>query len=459
MKCPICKGTLVNDSYCPNCRVDVVLYKKTIDASNKLYNKGLELAKMSDFSGAVEALSQSVIFHKRNYRARNLLGICYYETGRVADALMHWIISSSLRKDNNPAKSYIDSLQNSTRALDKYNDAIRMYNQAIIYLEQKSEDLAIIQLKKAVDFSPKLVEAWNLLAFCYIINQDIGKANDCINKVLAIDINNSKALNYSYELNAKKPKNAGKQKKEETDNDVLRTPNKNAAPFRYPEKKASVIGKTEVIAFIVGIVCTAAVLMTLIIPAWVDEKDKKISDLEGKLAKVGGENVLSTGVSYEELLNENKRLNEEIDQYKQAEILQEKQTKIDQALALFNEGNFEDSVLLIADIDINGLSEDYTAKYNTVKENGYSKAAEGFYNLGKSQYLNSKYDDAMVNFENSLKFASNEVFVDDIYYYMGKIYENKEDKDKAKEYYQKVITEYPDSNQFKNAENSLNALQ
>ena len=83
---------------------------------------------------------------KITYR-REIFGLIYCETGRIGDALRHWIISSSLLPEGNAAAGYMAYLQKNAREMEKCNDAVRMYNQAITYLKQGSDDLAIIQLK------------------------------------------------------------------------------------------------------------------------------------------------------------------------------------------------------------------------------------------------------------------------------------------------------------------------
>ena len=54
-------------------------------------------------------------------------------------------------------------LQKNAREMEKCNDAVRMYNQAITYLKQGSDDLAIIQLKKSIDNNPNFIDAYNLM--------------------------------------------------------------------------------------------------------------------------------------------------------------------------------------------------------------------------------------------------------------------------------------------------------
>lgn len=52
-------------------------------------------------TGAAESLKTSVMIHKNNIEARNLLGLVYCEMGEVVEALSQWVISKNLQPDNN----------------------------------------------------------------------------------------------------------------------------------------------------------------------------------------------------------------------------------------------------------------------------------------------------------------------------------------------------------------------
>ena len=131
MICHNCGLDVPNGGICPSCGADTVLMEKARNASLRQYNKGVALAKEDDYSGAIACLNRCILIDKSNYVARNLLGIAYYQVGMVSDALKQWVISASIRSKNNPAEKYIASLQKNARLLDKYNDAISMYNNAL----------------------------------------------------------------------------------------------------------------------------------------------------------------------------------------------------------------------------------------------------------------------------------------------------------------------------------------
>ena len=69
-----------------------------------------------------------------------------------------------------------------------------------------------------------------------------------------------------------------------------------------------------------------------------------------------------------------------------------------------------------------------------------------------------KYDAAKENLENCLKYASSEDFIDDTFYYLGQIAQEKNDVATAQLYYQRILDEYPDSNHAANAQNALEQL-
>ena len=59
------------------------IYNKIIYTSNRLYNDGLAKAQVRDISGAIACLKKSLELNKKNTQARNLLGLCYLEIGKI----------------------------------------------------------------------------------------------------------------------------------------------------------------------------------------------------------------------------------------------------------------------------------------------------------------------------------------------------------------------------------------
>lgn len=148
MKCYNCGAKLGRENICPECGVNVKIYKKIVMASNEYYNDALAKASVRDLSGAIESLKTSLKFNKLNIDARNLLGLIYFEMGEVVEALTEWVISKNYQPAENAASRYLDEIQNNRSRLETINQTIKKYNQALLYCRQDSRDLAIIQLKR-----------------------------------------------------------------------------------------------------------------------------------------------------------------------------------------------------------------------------------------------------------------------------------------------------------------------
>ena len=203
MKCYMC-GTLVDqEKVCPHCGSDLKIYRVILASSNLLYNTGLEQAQVRDLSGAIVSLKKSLKYNKYNTKARNLLGLVYFELGETVLALSEWVISKNLEPDNPMADRYLDEIQNTPGMLDKLNQTTKKYNQALLYCKQGSRDLATIQLRKVLSLNPKFVAGHQLLALLYIQDGKYNEARKELNIANKIDVRNTTTLRYSREVRDK----------------------------------------------------------------------------------------------------------------------------------------------------------------------------------------------------------------------------------------------------------------
>ena len=187
MECYNCGAKLGKGDICQNCGANVKIYKKIIMASNAYYNDALEKAAVRDLSGAIESLRTSLRFYKMNIDARNLLGLVYFETGEVVEALTEWVISKNIQKNRNLASEYIAKLQANQNKLDTINESIKKYNNALAMCREGHEDMAAIRLKKILSQNPKLIKGYHLLALIQMKNQEWNKARRTLKKAARID--------------------------------------------------------------------------------------------------------------------------------------------------------------------------------------------------------------------------------------------------------------------------------
>lgn len=456
MKCPVCGYIFKSGNICPDCGTDIILYNKTRAISDRLYNAGLKCANERDLTGAIDNLKKSIMVNKFNTKARNLLGLVYYEKGLVADALREWVMSSNLNKNDKTAAEYMEKLQKNARELEKMNDALRLYNLAIQYMGQHSEDLALIQLKKAISYNPKLVDAYNLAALCNMAGGNNTAAEPFVKRVLYLDKKNPTALRYMQEITPVSKVASNNTADVKTGEEE--TSSRRKRRLAYKESGRGIIGKQEIISFAGGVVCAAAVLLALAFPTMLESKNKTINDLKTTLENYESYNGGDGSASYDDILKENAQLKEEVEKYKESVALQTKIGNVSKAYALLANGEYKEAALLVKDVDISDMSDEDIAMYDKVRTETFAKAAEDLYSEGKMYYLAGNYDDAKKALNDCLDLITDEDYTGDVIYYLGKIAEAKGETATAISYYQKVVDDYPNSSQATNAQNSIDTL-
>ena len=442
MICPNCSTVFSKGRVCPKCGIDSVLFNKSKRASYRLYNSALAKAKENNISGAIEDLKKSIIFDKTNNRARDLLGLCYYRVGEVADALKHWIISSSYDTDDSRAREYIDDLNENTRMLDKYNDAIRQYNRAMEYMSQGSTDLAVIQLKKALDYNPDFVKALCLYAVCCIEDKNVTLAMDCIDRALEIDSGNALALRYKREIMSMPGFKKLKVKKAE--DEVKKTDYAAKGKGRAIYKP----GGFDVLIFLAGAVAMAVILVTLVVPGWVESKDNKIKELEAQVTTLKDENENGTSVfavKYAQLEKDNEELKKENEQYKYNEQHSDAILKIKEAKLLAEQNKHLEAGKLLDSLDYESFDDTLKAQIDEAGSLIYGTAGIAAYNEGAAFLESGNTAEAKADFELSYRISPGGEKAAASLLNLGKIAQNSGDKESAKDYYEKVINNFPDS--------------
>ena len=86
--------------------------------------------------------------------------------------------------------------QGDLKVSDNVRNSVFLYNKAIESLKSGSEDIAAIELKKAISMNPHFYEALNLLGLCYSILGENEKAAEAFGQVIKAESNSILALNY-----------------------------------------------------------------------------------------------------------------------------------------------------------------------------------------------------------------------------------------------------------------------
>jgi len=374
------------------------------------------LAKLNngDMTQGIEFLNRSVSINKNNIPARNLLGLALFEIGYIGDALKHWVISQSLQKENNLAKDYLEEARKNSRALEALNDAAVKYNQSLVYLQQKSDDLAIIQLKRAVELNPRFVDALNLLTLCHLIQNNREKAAATAERVLDIDVQNTIALNYLSIVNPGRAK-------PDTRKVVLTRPGqkghggtKSAPATRYKgitvqEKKASSFRFDIILAFVIGAVCTFAVGYIMLMPAMARQHESQLQAYSNRLNEAGAARAADAEMHEQAILEMEAQamLKEETIQDWEARYdRQDRIIRFHQADNLFRDEQLLDAIERLDNLDMTGLPRDMQERAEEIRESAYPRLATRFVNEGLAAMTARDYYKAMVDLELAHRFMA-----------------------------------------------------
>ena len=375
MNCMNC-GAFLTDmdlDYCPNCGYNVLIQKKVDYLSKIFYNQGLEKASIRDLSGAIACLKQSLMYDKRNIRARNLLGLVYFETGEVVSALSEWVISKNLQPTRNLASEYINKLQANPNKLAAINETIKKYNHALMLCREGHEDMAAIQLRKILTQNSKLIKGYHLLALIQMKNGEWNKARRILKKAARIDKTNTTTLRFLREVDEqtgvttrleKKKKGLFRSgTKENPDTDILGS-ERVAQPTVYREhSKVSVF-----FILMAGIAAVAVAFWLLAVPAIrqgiYQEANQQIVQYSESLASQGAELTKAQG--------EAKESGDTVESVTQE--LTTEQTKSEsyqallQAYTYYQQQNLDEAAVEIQKVHVDVLTDSMKSVYTTIRD-------------------------------------------------------------------------------------------
>ena len=375
MNCMNC-GAFLTDmdlDYCPNCGYNVLIQKKVDYLSKIFYNQGLEKASIRDLSGAIACLKQSLMYDKRNIRARNLLGLVYFETGEVVSALSEWVISKNLQPTRNLASEYINKLQANPNKLAAINETIKKYNHALMLCREGHEDMAAIQLRKILTQNSKLIKGYHLLALIQMKNGEWNKARRILKKAARIDKTNTTTLRFLREVDEqtgvttrleKKKKGLFRSgTKENPDTDILGS-ERVAQPTVYREhSKVSVF-----FILMAGIAAGAVAFWLLAVPAIrqgiYQEANQQIVQYSESLASQGAELTKAQG--------EAKESGDTVESVTQELTTEQAKSESYQALlqayTYYQQQNLDEAAVEIQKVHVDVLTDSMNSVYTTIRD-------------------------------------------------------------------------------------------
>lgn len=447
MRCYKCSAVLSESEFCNKCGADVAIYKKVIRSSEAYYNQGLARAQARDLTGAADSLRRSVKLNKNNIKARNLLGLVYYETGEAAAAFSQWVISRSLQPEKNIADTYLNDIQKNPARLETIKQTIRKYNQALTYAKQDSHDLAIIQLKKVLNVNPNLVKGHQLLALLYMDDNEYDKAARSLKKAIAIDKSNPLTLQYLNEVNGvlkeKEKKGEGKKVQERP------RPKLSGDDVIIPQTnyKESSTGGLTILNVVIGIAIGVAAAWFLLLPAKLKnlsaENNKNLENVSSQLSSYGVQ-VSELERERENLTSQLNSLQAELDGYKAKPDISIVYEALLSAVQAYEDSNYLAAAEALGGIDESfEQSEAFAALYGEIRAEATKKAVDELYNTGYNQYRHQEnYEAALETFQKAFNLDP-EGASPALLYYMGRCYQWLGDADKGNEFMDLVLERYP----------------
>jgi tetratricopeptide (TPR) repeat protein len=350
---------------------------------------------------------------------------------------------------------------------DDIKNSIVLYNKAIESIEKGSEDIAIIELKKAVSINPNFHEALNLLGLCYAYTGEKDKAADIFEQVIESERNGIRAYVYRKQFGGELPEMlqsliSGQEIHEDK---AGKTPSKKADAKRIPVKKVQVSteavlysdkkpspGKSVLkfgIGFLTGVLIMfmAAYIYSSLYPSSGEDNtltnENEIIALEEDKAMLQRE-LNNAESRYKELEGRYNSLTGELEQANGRIDYLTGLRKLMNIGLLEMENKIEEAADSLLEINYDSLELPEKTWYDALQVKIMPEAANIVYNEGRDlcqRELN--YEKGLEKLRKVLLYDENFGQQEALFYYTGKCYQGVGDYEKAMEYYNRVLTEYP----------------
>ncbi|MDP4180626.1 MAG: tetratricopeptide repeat protein [Bacillota bacterium] len=324
--------------------------------------------------------------------------------------------------------------------------AIVLYNKAIDSINAKSEDMAIIELKKAISLNPEFYEGMILLGLCYYYIKDFGKAKAILEKAMVNEKNGSVASRFYDMVIEKEPLASRRELNKPASKEV-----KTSKPVENKKTKDKInldFLKSNIIKYTACFLLGAVIVSLCNIPIYLSKKEpnpvskpvavnpndsisnQKFLELQGKYQKLK--------VDYDALKNAKASLDDEVDYNNSL-------NKLNEIEELEKSRNYEaaaDKLALLRDFK---FKENDKKRYDNLYNTIMPIAASNAYNQGLSLCNSRKYKEAIEKLNKVRIYGTNWSYMDCALYKLGVSYENINNSKEAMDIFQTVIKSYPAS--------------
>lgn len=424
------------------------------------YNDGLKKANIRDLSGAITSLKKSLQYNRDNIAARNLLGLVYYGRGDVVEALVEWVLSKNFQSHENIANYYIQKIRETPGELETINQAIKRYNQALGYCYQNGEDLAIIQLKKAVAVHPDYVKAHQLLALLYMHTEQYGNARQSIRMAHKLDTTDDITLRYMHELNQIRKARTAKLKENEKKEKHTVTYNIGNETIIQPVSSSykDNAGLQTVVNIALGVLVGVAVMWFLIMPALNFTRQEKVNKQTVEFSDQIATQTAQISALKKELEEYRSTSEETQSAQATAESTQSSYEIVMSIASHYQAKDMSDSAMLEQLLQVNADSLGTVGRetFDGITSELYPRMCEDLYSTSQKNYEVANYETAISNLEQVMKM--DEGYSDGgAMLLLAQSYEKSGEQDQANLKYQKILEAYPDTEAAQAAQEALDA--
>ena len=431
--------------------------------SDTYYNMGLEKAGRKDLGTARADLEKAVRLNGSNTQARDLLGLIYYHTGYFTEAIVQWVVSDRISGGEGLAEYYLSEVQKNGAEMHDIESALGCYNRAVYLIEDGSEDLAIMQLRKAVDLYPYFVKAYQLMALLYMRRRSFSRAERVLRRCMRYDAADPDTARYLTELRVI----SIRRQRKGSDRDQW---NWEEEAFRHISGDdvigtrgiASLGTAGSIIFFIAGLAIASVIFLGFIMPSRLRTLNRQITERD-----------LQSVEEVNALLAVSQDLESQVEDLSaQLAVLQQDQTdtaalesRIDvyirmmQVLSLAQDSDEAGACLALMQIDASAITAEDTALrqvYDAQYEELVPRAEELFEAAGAASYEAGDLEGAAAYLNAALGRNDQNTRV---MYYLGMTYLGQNDIENAEIWLRKVAEDYPYSDEAEAAAEAEEAAE
>ena len=344
--------------------------------------------------------------------------------------------------------------------LEAINQAAKRYNQSLDYCRQNGEDLAIIQLKKAVTVHPSYVKAHQLLALIYMHTEQYTFARQSIRTAYKLDTTDEFSLRCMHELNQiRRARNVKIKEKEKKDRHTV-TYNLGNETIIQPVSNSikDNAGLHTVLNIVLGLVVGVAVMWFLIMPAINASRQERNNRQTVEFSdQIATQTAQISALKKE--LEEYRSTSEETENVQAtASSTQESYEIVLNMAAHFRAEDMGDSAMVEELLKVNpdSLGTVGRESYDEIAGELFPRVCANLYSTSQENFEVANYTAAITNLEQVMK-------MDEGYeegaalLLLAQSYEKSGDQNQANLKYQKLTESYPDTEAAQTAKEALDA--